>query len=190
MRMVDVWGYRLAKTPTLKSRRPAFRAARNSSIINDISYFATVEVSGIRGDIVAVLKRSLGTSPWAGGKYESGARMARTTIHHQSQWPRGLIGPVDLLWRGQSPSAVERTNECRVWLRFHPAMFEEAWKALTDSLVGVRSLMTESNAVPSVKISDLRGEINCFEIMGPKAGLVLQGITSVCKSESKSKHKF
>ena len=45
-----------------------------------------------------------------------------------------LIGPVDLLWRGQSPSAVDRTNECRVWLRFHPAMFEEAWKALTDSL--------------------------------------------------------
>jgi ribonuclease P/MRP protein subunit POP1 len=123
-------------------------------------------------------------------RYESGARIARTTIHHQSQWPRGLVGPLDLLWRGHSTSDTDHPDVRQVWLRFHPAMFEETWQALRDSLIAVRSVMSvESREVPSVKISDLRGEINCFEIMGPKAGLVLQGITAACKSESNSKHK-
>ena len=115
--------------------------------------------------------------------------MAGTTIHHQSQWPRGLIGPVDLLWRGQSPSALDfGRNECRVWLRFHPAMSEETWKALTDSPDWCAEL--DEGVQGYVRLdSDLRGEIRSFEMNGPKAGLVLQGITSVCKSESNSKHK-
>ncbi len=48
---------------------------------------------------------------------------------------------------------------------------------------------TESGVQPTLRIEDLRGEINSFEIMGPKAGLVLQGVTSLCKSENGSKRK-
>lgn len=122
-------------------------------------------------------------------RYESGAKIARSTIHQQSQWPRGMIGPIDILWRGLDSSSIEKAESRRqVWLRLHPAMFEEAWSSLRDSLKFVQS-SSPANIAKRVKIADLRGEIDCFEIMGPKAGLVLQGLTKVCKSENHIKRQ-
>jgi ribonuclease P/MRP protein subunit POP1 len=122
-------------------------------------------------------------------RYETGARIAHTTIHHHAQWPYGLIGPTDVLWR---PRKDADSAERQVWLRFHPAMFDEVWRALNGAVQVVKSQSDdpmELGVKSTLKIEDLRGEINSFEIMGPKAGLILQGITSVCKSENPSKRK-
>lgn len=55
--MVNIWGYRLPNTPTLKSFRPAYRAAARKAIVNDISYFSTLELLGQRDDIIRLLSR-------------------------------------------------------------------------------------------------------------------------------------
>jgi ribonuclease P/MRP protein subunit POP1 len=55
--MTNLWGYRLPRTPTLKSFRPAYRAARRKAIVNDTSYFGTIELVGQRDELVALLSR-------------------------------------------------------------------------------------------------------------------------------------
>ena len=60
--MDTLWGYRLARTPTLKSFRPAYRASQKRAIVSDTSYFGTLELEGGRADLVAILSRMMGSA--------------------------------------------------------------------------------------------------------------------------------
>lgn len=55
--MTNLWGYRLPRTPTLKSFRPAYRAAARKAIVNDVSYYGNLELTGLRDDLVRLLTR-------------------------------------------------------------------------------------------------------------------------------------
>jgi ribonuclease P/MRP protein subunit POP1 len=66
--MTNVWGYRLPRTPTLKSFRTAYRAAKRKSIVSDVSYYATIELVGSRDDLVRMLGRVL-VGKFSGSKY-------------------------------------------------------------------------------------------------------------------------
>jgi ribonuclease P/MRP protein subunit POP1 len=55
--MSTVWGYRVPVTPTLKSFRPAHRAARGKCAVVDTSYFGVIELDGRKEGIVRVLER-------------------------------------------------------------------------------------------------------------------------------------
>jgi ribonuclease P/MRP protein subunit POP1 len=68
--MTNVWGYRLPRTPTLKSFRTAYRAAKRKSIVSDVSYYGTIELVGSRDDLVRMLGRVL-VGRFAGSKYVS-----------------------------------------------------------------------------------------------------------------------
>lgn len=65
--MTNVWGYRLPRTPTLKSFRTAYRAAKHKAIVNDISYYGTIELVGTRDNLVKLLARVL-VGRFAGSK--------------------------------------------------------------------------------------------------------------------------
>lgn len=64
--MTNLWGYRLPLTPTLKSFRPAYRAARRKAIVHDASYFGIIELCGERDDILRTLSRLTGPERFAG----------------------------------------------------------------------------------------------------------------------------
>jgi ribonuclease P/MRP protein subunit POP1 len=66
-----------------------------------------------------------------------------------------------------------------VWLRSHPSVFNEVFSSLQAgaSLVldmAKRSMGEEERDI-DVEIADLRGQVNVFEIMGPKSSQVLAG---------------
>lgn len=65
--MTNVWGYRLPRTPTLKSFRTAYRAAKHKSIVNDVSYLGIIELVGSRDDLARKLGRVL-VGRFAGSK--------------------------------------------------------------------------------------------------------------------------
>jgi len=46
MHMKDIWGYRLAISPTEKSFRPSHRASVHGSILHDASYYGLIELKG------------------------------------------------------------------------------------------------------------------------------------------------
>ena len=66
--MINLWGYRLPLTPTLKSFRPAYRASRRKCIALDVSYFGIIELQGTRDALVRLLGNMTGGA-FAGQKW-------------------------------------------------------------------------------------------------------------------------
>ncbi|KAK4686639.1 ribonuclease P/MRP protein subunit POP1, partial [Tremellales sp. Uapishka_1] len=106
-------------------------------------------------------------------RFESGARSVHTELYHFATFPRGLIGPVEIIWQ---PGKGEKR---RVWMRIHPSIFVEVW----DSL----KLCLKDGSTATMK--DLRLDLDAFEIMGPRAGKVLARVVKVCKSDLVDKAK-
>lgn len=184
MKMETLWGHRIALTPTLKSHRPAFRAARRSCIVHDASYYAILELRGRRDDLVGVLSGIIGpgTGAWTGGKYESGGRSAQLTLYRYQAWPLGLLGPAEIIW-----DAASNDETRRIWIRVHPAMFDDVHEAIAASA----SAVSANSSASELHLSDLRGDLCSFELMGPKTIKVLKGVLKLAKaSNSSAKRRF
>ncbi|KAJ9106265.1 hypothetical protein QFC21_001410 [Naganishia friedmannii] len=210
MEMEDLWGYRIARTPNRKSHRPAHRAAHNGCIIHDSSYYATLELSGERDDIVQIVSNCAAGGAWIGSRYETGGRMAELTLHRFREWPGGMIGPAEILWRplaaaptvdlkgkrkrksenivSSNPASTKR----QIWIRVHPSIFNETHttlvKAITSFYQQKDGPAMASNS--SLELRDLRGEFNSFEITGPKAIQVIGSMLDVCRGEIPPKKAF
>ena len=75
----------------------------------------------------------------------------------------------------------ESSNGLRViWIRCHPAIFEEVFETLQTSASHVleQSKKKDPQLHAEIQIADLRGCINAFEIMGPKSSQVIKGALS------------
>ncbi|KAJ1309693.1 hypothetical protein OPQ81_006458 [Rhizoctonia solani] len=173
MHMVDIWGYRLAQRPTAKSYRSSHRAAVHGSTLSDVSYMATLEVVGKIDSITSILKQCCdlgGVGPWA-ARYTSGARTCQTHIYQFGAWPRGLIGPATVFWkpeiRTDSKIATEYTARV-LWIRIYPA-------AVKDSLSSLQSALEQISEADRPEITDLSGDVNAFELVGPRTSQVIHG---------------
>lgn len=67
-----------------------------------------------------------------------------------------------------------------IWVRCHPAIFEDAFKSLQASASHAldQSKKKDPQVHAEIEIADLRGCINAFEIMGPKSSQVIKGALS------------
>lgn len=127
-----------------------------------------------------------------------GSRAFNTHLHKCDSYPFGCLGPATIIWRPSNtqnqsllrPGSLQKNNEPStdcvattpdnkttryLWLRVHPAIFEdvtvELKKAVSRALDRPRPPPEEFE----VEIADLRGQVNAFEIMGPKSNQVLRG---------------
>jgi ribonuclease P/MRP protein subunit POP1 len=121
-------------------------------------------------------------------RYESGARAAQATLYHDQTFPYGLIGPVEIIWRPEEDHLSDRT----IWVRVHPSIYAETI-GVFESLIALSSgqsnqASTSTSAQrPTVKMTDLRDQIDSFEIMGPKSARILRRILRLSKTEGKDK---
>lgn len=110
-------------------------------------------------------------------------------LYHYDRYPQSLIGPMEIVWQPLDQTSVEKM----IWIRLHPSIFQEAWSAIRSAL------LTSSNegdppiswddGESSVRMRDLRGDVDTFEIMGPLAGNVLRRVLRLCKDEISEKSK-
>lgn len=193
-----------ARTPNRKSHRPAHRAAHSGCVIHDASYYSTIELSGGRNGLVEILSGCVAGGTWAGSRYESGGRMAEVTLHRFREWPAGMIGPAEILWRPQATSSTgdrkgkrkqvgdpadkQGKDVRQIWIRLHPSIFDETYATLVKAIT---SLYQRENAHSAegngVELRDLRGSINCFELTGPRALQILESVLDVCRTETPPK---
>lgn len=183
MHMTTLWGYRLvraqssficadatqAEKPTAKAFRASHRASLHDAILHDASYFGTIELLGpldLLRKLLNAVADPQAVSP-AAQRYTGGARVCDAVLYAPHAYPRGLIGPATLLWRPAPLNAPLRT----LWVRVHPAAFDDAWSALTAA--AGRAL--EGTEGQQLEIADLRDEIVSFELVGPKGSRVLKG---------------
>lgn len=122
-------------------------------------------------------------------RFEDGARVAEVLVHQPESFPRGLIGPAEVLWQPLTQDKSPLNDARRIWIRIHSSIFEQvfsALKAVSGNILAEESLSKRGKAL---QIRDLRGELESFEIMGPKSGEVLRRVLRLCKSEKGVKSK-
>jgi ribonuclease P/MRP protein subunit POP1 len=92
----------------------------------------------------------------------------------------------------ESSSSPETKNQTRViWVRTHPAVFEDVFEALQTSASYAlhKSKEKDPKAHAEIEIADLRGSVNAFEIMGPMSSQVIKGVLSPVGSEDREDFK-
>lgn len=159
---------------------------------------------GSRDELVEILSGCVAGGTWAGSRYESGGRMADVTLHRFREWPAGMIGPAEILWRPSpalstgdrkgkrkhigDPSDIQAVDTRQIWLRLHPSIFDETYTTLVKAIT---SFYQRGNVRVSegagVELRDLRGSINCFELTGPRALQILDSVLHVCRTETSPK---
>ncbi|KAL7280061.1 hypothetical protein ACG7TL_006476 [Trametes sanguinea] len=201
MHMENMWGYRLAVTPTEKSSRPSHRASVHGSILHDASYFATIELKGPEDTLRTILDSCCDCQgPGPGAKrFLTGARTLETYLYHYNSYPHKLIAPVTVQWQAEAAktkatensSVGESTGKGKgkekaapsdpqhtvrvVWLRVHPAVLAEAHQSLRLAASFALDAAKQAGRTAEVEMADLREHFNVFEIMGPKASQVIKG---------------
>ncbi|KAH7885023.1 ribonucleases P/MRP protein subunit POP1-domain-containing protein [Phlebopus sp. FC_14] len=163
MKMENMWGYRLAVTPTEKAFRPSHRASVHGSILHDASYYATIEVKGPQSILQAALESCCDPQVYGMKRSLSGGRACYTHIYMYGRYPFDLIAPITLIWqplssetpslssseapsntsakrkgKGKEKQADEKTPDspyCSrvLWVRCHPSIFDDVYDALKDS---------------------------------------------------------
>jgi ribonuclease P/MRP protein subunit POP1 len=113
--------------------------------------------------------------------------MAHATVYEDQTFPYGLIGPVDILWRPEEQHLEDRT----VWLRIHPSIYQPTMDLLRGLISLGNDEASSSSKVhqPFIVMNDLRGEVDSFEVMGPKSARILRRILRLSKTEGKDKQK-
>jgi ribonuclease P/MRP protein subunit POP1 len=161
----------------------------------DTSYFGIIELQGARVELLRVLQR-ITAGAFAGAKYESGAKSARVDVYHTDAYPLNLIGPAEVIWQPLEENKKGKGNgekdadDRRLWIRFHPSIFDQLWQELKTAAIPRSDSSSTQRAVAQLQIRDLRGEIDSFELTGPKSGQVLKRILRVCNDETTEKKAF
>ncbi len=130
-----------------------------------------------------------------------GSRVFDTHLYKAGAYPFGLMGPVTIIWRPRDVETVAPAQAAlgssqenqktaagprprTLWLRIHPAIFEDVTHELQKATSQVLDRPRSSTEEIAVEIADLRGQVNTFEIMGPKSTQVLRGaLTPVAKDD-------
>lgn len=127
-------------------------------------------------------------------RYTSGARACQTHIYEASAWPKGLIAPATIIWRPgvsteaeapvetpSTPSELASSNSTRtLWIRVHPA-------ALESAMTSLKTASEQIHASNQPEITDLSGDVNSFELVGPRTSQVIQGALKLASSERQIK---
>jgi len=163
-----------------------------------------VQVQDLRGTLsLAFSSIKLITST----RYTNGARVLNTHIYEPQAYPLDLIGPVTVMWKALPPASPPdpkakdkgrgKANEASplpnpveatriIWIRAHPSIMQEVYITLQASASLVLDSVREAG-LPEVRVelAPLQGQVNMFEIMGPKSSQVIKGALSpVMKDQS------
>ncbi|KAL9980334.1 hypothetical protein ACROYT_G008906 [Oculina patagonica] len=114
MKMIDAWGYRLADHPNDKGFRAAYRAAKNNCILQDMSYYGCIEVTGVQSQIIQAIRHLTSQETGltiAAKHYLNGTREGNVMLYKFDQFPCGAISPVSFLWRQMVTTETTNASE-------------------------------------------------------------------------------
>ncbi|XP_023230024.1 ribonucleases P/MRP protein subunit POP1-like [Centruroides sculpturatus] len=138
-KMIEIWGYKLAYQSNDKCVKALYRSTINHALLQDISYYGCIELSGKEEILLQQLSQL--TNPDLGltfgsKLYLNGSREGTVFLFHQNSYPYGIIGPVKFFWKPQI-NFKSSTEEMRyIWLWVHPSCIKE----LIDELINLFNL--------------------------------------------------
>lgn len=178
--MIQRWGHRLAYSPCDKAFRACYRASSAHCLLQDISYYAPIQISG-PVDVIKEMFHSLTNSSCGlqiGAKaYINGSREGALHLYKAHSFPYGYIGKICFIW---VPSS---TSTKTLWLFAHPSQVSEV-KSVFSNILCTDSKTTDegipekrrkitNNLSDNIQIKVLPGHFNRFRLTGPNSHAVL-----------------
>ncbi len=130
MKMITLWGYRIAAYPNDKGVRAIYRASAHHCTLYDLSYYSCIQITGPQDSILSFLNMMSDpmVSTFENYVHITGAREGHCTLYRSKMYPLGLIAPVSFLWNRDSPS-----NKRQLWIWVHPAAAKECLDQLRST---------------------------------------------------------
>ncbi|CAG8436872.1 7617_t:CDS:10 [Ambispora gerdemannii] len=168
MKMIEIWGYKLAEHPSEKSIKSSYRASSHLSIINDVSYFGFIKLTGEQTHLIKLFNSVTDpTLPSIGSeKYLKGKRQCYTYLYYFSKYPTHLVSPMNLIWQPRN-EIDDVSQNILVWI--HPSAFDEAISVFNEA---IKYLGLEEDII----LKNLQTELLMFEITGPRSTALLQSV--------------
>ncbi|CAG8727746.1 15411_t:CDS:10, partial [Dentiscutata erythropus] len=184
MKMIELWGHKLAEYPNEKSIKSSYRASQHLSIIHDASYFGWIQISGDQNVIIKLLNSVTDPSlPSIGSeRYLNGKRQCSTFLYHYLMYPTHVVAPINLIWRPASviDTSAENNKVTRhvlIWV--HGCAFDEVFETLE---IAIEKMELQSE----ISISNLQDEFLIFELTGPRSTALLQEVLDIADVASGS----
>ncbi|XP_026762889.2 ribonucleases P/MRP protein subunit POP1 [Galleria mellonella] len=178
--MTKRWGHRIAYAPCDKAFRACYRASSAHCLIQDISYYTSIQITGPT-DIIKSLFSSI-TSPCCGlgicaKAYINGIREGSIHLYKANSFPLGYIGKIQFIW-----IQSEDTNKT-LFLFVHPSQAKQVSTILKEILNGdnntdiyehceKRRKLT-NNYLEKIQIKIIPGRFNRFRLTGPNSHAIL-----------------
>lgn len=217
--MTKRWGYSLPEAPCDKAFRACYRASSAHCLLQDISYYKCIEISGPMNELVAGFIRI--TSPECGmtvvaNAFVGGQREGSAFVFNVDKYPRECIGKVTFLWK---PTATDDNvlQNRYIWIFAHPSFYNRLvslikliFQLKTDKIVkstaidntkGIKrrkldaaatteTYVEESYSNDNIKMTELKDGLNRFRLTGPLSHSVLvEALNIVTTTEERSKPK-
>lgn len=178
--MIERWGFKLPEAPCDKSFRAAFRATSAHCLLQDISYYACVQLSGNKDYLVTKLKSITNAKfglTFAAKAYLKGNREGCVELVHNES-PFCAIGKVNFMW-----NPVCNNDVHDLWIFVHPSFTSEVLDLLIK-LFNFKSNIEKQNELAEYCSSDgtkltLVTDINRFSLTGPLANAILRDTLQV-----------
>nr|CAB3265043.1 ribonucleases P/MRP protein subunit POP1 [Phallusia mammillata] len=165
------WSHRVSIYPNDKSFRACYRAVAKHCLIQDISYFHCVELTGSQINVKNMFKNMIQQHEHSSvfddgvlsGKIEAEVMMCDLTCDK-------VICPVRILWQPKLEDNQDTISKHVVWCWIHPAPYKEATKVLE-----------QLSTTHGVSTSDRTGDFNRFRFTGPKSSVTLMSTLQLIK---------
>lgn len=172
--MTERWGHRLPYAPCDKAFRACYRGSSAHCLLQDISYYIPVQVTGpvkhIKEMFSKITSSACGLSICAMA-YINGFRQGTIHIYGINSFPFGYIGKVQFIW---VPS--ESTNKT-LWLFVHPSQTNLIKSVLVEASCvkdeDDYEIAKKRRKVETVQVKAMPNTFNRFRLTGPNSHAVL-----------------
>uniref|UniRef100_A0A8B9BBG0 POP1 homolog, ribonuclease P/MRP subunit n=1 Tax=Anser brachyrhynchus TaxID=132585 RepID=A0A8B9BBG0_9AVES len=128
--MVKKWGYCLGDSPTEKCYRACYRAMTNHCLLQDLSYYCCLELTGKENELLKQLARicSVDTGLTFGvARCLSGRFQGSLNLYRADRYPKDTLGPVTFIWKPRDGS-----ENRQLWIWMHPALKQDILNELKE----------------------------------------------------------
>ncbi|XP_012260301.2 ribonucleases P/MRP protein subunit POP1 [Athalia rosae] len=183
--MIKKWGYKIPDHSNNRCFRSSYRAVAKHCLIQDISYYSCLEITGPFNSLTERLSAHCDPTrlSFSARSYSQGTREGSLMFFEKNGYPKSPIGTVQFVWRPSERHGIE--NEDRtIWIWSHPSFYQHLLQQLCDSF-GFRvdhpldkdkngdDYVPQYTGVHNCRLILLRDQLIRFRLTGPLSLAVL-----------------
>ena len=182
-KIIEKWGFKLAEHPNDKCFKANYRAVAAHSLIQDISYFTCVEISGPLDILISSLQEH--SDPSFNFREESllnGQKEGTIMFYKKGGFPNFPLGNVSFIWKPRNSNEKTESDftgisNKTIWIWIHPGIYQEIFYELVSNFNFKMKSESEENFE--------NGEYTDVEKMPPAFKIFREIKTPVYKNEKK-----